>query len=528
MGGGSRQEVSIDQVLMNPGVYPNRPQIVERVETHISWIFLAGDLAYKVKKPLNFGFLDFSNLAKRERFCREEVLLNRRLAPEVYLGVVPITLEKGKVRVRGRGRIIEYAVEMRRLPQDRMLDRLLDRNLVGTDTIRRICDVLVDFYDHADTGGEIDRYGEVKAICFNTEENYAQTEHYIHVALSDSRFQHIQSFTRTFLTQEDLFRSRITQGKIRDCHGDLHTKNICILDDVIIYDCIEFNRRFRYGDVAADVAFLAMDLDFLGRRDLSDFFIREFALKSNDPDCLKLMDFYKCYRAYVRGKILCFAFDEAWGHPDEQARFLMQAKRYFALAESYTSASRLLRVIVVFGLAGTGKTTLAEALGYRFDIPVLSADRIRKVLANLPPTAREPEDFEQGLYSREMTKNTYAKMAEDARKFLSQGYWVILDASFRNPEDRARLLDLETDANIEVLFVHCTAKEGTVRERLSKRAEDPAALSDARWEIYRRQKVGFQPRAGIPTDRYLEVAGDDDVQQNVTFLEARMQASSVR
>ena len=510
--------IEIERALRDPNAYPQRPETVDMAETHISWVFLAGDFVYKVKKPVNFGFLDFTDLAKRRRFCEEEVRLNRRLAPDLYLGVVGITLENGALRVEGNGEPIEYAVKMSRLPQERMMDRLLEQGKVNETTIRRICEVLVDFYGKADTGGEIDQYGKIESVRFNTDENFSQTEDYVGVALSQRRFNTIRAFTDRFYEDRELFESRIRKGRIRDCHGDLHSGNICIPGEVIIYDCIEFNRRFRYSDVTADIAFLSMDLDFKGRRDLSELFVREFALKSGDMDSLLLMDFYKCYRAYVRGKILCFAFDQAEGGIERQAQALETAKKYFALAESYTGEAVAPRLIVLFGLIATGKTTLAEALGARLDAPVISSDPLRKNLVGLAPSSRQFEDFGQGIYGEETSDVMYRKMVQDAEKFLTQGQTVILDASFRDAGHRSWVMESARRLGAEATFVLCQCDEDRIRRRLSERHTDPHVASDGRWEIYEEQKARFEELSDIAPDDLVRVDSGEDLQANVALL----------
>ncbi|MBI4777168.1 MAG: AAA family ATPase [Deltaproteobacteria bacterium] len=511
--------IEIERALLDPNAYPHGPETVEMAETHISWVFLAGDFVYKVKKPVDFGFLDFTDLAKRRRFCEEEVRLNRRLAPDLYLGVVGITRENGELRVEGTGDPIEYAVKMKRMPRERMMDRLLEQGKVDETTIRRICELLVDFYDMADTGGEIDRYGKIESIRFNTDENFMQTEEYVGVALSERRFDTIRAFANRFYEDTELFESRIRKNRIRDCHGDLHSGNICIPGEVIIYDCIEFNERFRYSDVTADIAFLSMDLDFRGRRDLSELFVHEFALKSGDLESLLLMDFYKCYRAYVRGKILCFAFDQAESGIERQARALETAKKYFALAESYTGEAPPPRVIVMFGLIATGKTTLAEALGARLGAPVISSDPVRKNLVGLAPSSRQFEAFGQGIYDRETTDALYRKMVQDAEKLLAQGQTVILDASFRDPAHRSLVMESAKRLGAETTFVLCECEEELIRRRLSERLSDPHAASDGRWEIYQQQKARFEQPSDILPGNLIRVDSGEDIQATVALLE---------
>jgi aminoglycoside phosphotransferase family enzyme/predicted kinase len=483
--------LSLPHDLLDPAAYPHRPAKVDLLQTHISYIFLAGDLAYKVKKPVTFDFLDFSTLEKRGYFCEQEVLLNRRLAPRIYLGVSPITSEEGCIRVEGAGAPLEYAVKMIRLPQEGMMDVMLDRSEVNQAHMIQIINVLVPFFQYAERGPHIDAFGTLEAIKFNTDENFAETREYRSTALTPDRFKDILSYTEEFYRNRDLFEERIRQGRIRDCHGDLHSANICLASEVIIYDCIEFNHRFRYQDVAADVAFLAMDLDFRGRADLSNFFVKEFARQSNDDQLTTILPFYKCYRAYVRGKVLAFACMQPEQTAEERSRDLRLAKRYFALAHKYTGAYHRPKILVIFGLSGTGKSVLAQALNRELAWPVISSDRVRKELAGLKPTERRVEAFGEGLYSEEITKKTYALMMERAEAFLAEGQSVILDGTFLKSEQRLLVLTLARNVDAEAHFILCQCAEEIVRKRLKAREIDLTEVSDARWEIYCEQKKRF-------------------------------------
>ena len=322
--------------LLQPQIYDHPAGDIQLVQTHISFVLLAGDFVYKFKKPVDFGFLDFSTLEKRRYCCEQELLLNRRLCPDIYLGLVTVTREDDGYALDGSGEVVEYGIKMVRMPEDRMMTNLIRAGKVGREQIDALVDVLVPFYRQADRNEEIDSYGTARSVAVNVLENFEQTETFIgDGAISRQQFDRISSWAKDFLGREDLFTRRIKGGYIRDCHGDLYSANICLADKVYIYDCIEFNRRFRYCDVASDIAFLAMDLDFHGLQDLSAYCIDQFCDRSADSGLKKMLNFYKCYRAYVRGKIGLFtasdpAVDEAVKKSSTEA-----AARYFALAESY-------------------------------------------------------------------------------------------------------------------------------------------------------------------------------------------------
>jgi len=302
----------------------------------MSFILLTGEYVYKIKKPVNLGYLDYTTLEKRHFFCHQELELNRRLCPGAYLAVVPIVEEKGELRIEGQGQAIEYAVKMKQLPQDRMMDVLLPRGQVTREMVARVAEKLVGFHQKAETNQKIAAFGKLDVIHQNTDENFAQTEKYIGTSITAEEYQHIKNYTDNFINSNaSLFDKRVREGKIRDCHGDLHAAHVCFTDDICIYDCIEFNDRFRYSDVASEVAFLAMDLDRYQQAGLSRHLVNTYVGLSHDEELLKLLNFYKCYRAYVRGKVESFKLDDPYIPEEEKARVLTAAQSYFELAESY-------------------------------------------------------------------------------------------------------------------------------------------------------------------------------------------------
>jgi len=323
--------------LLNPKAYPETPlQGIELVQTQMSFIFLTNDYVYKVKKSVNLGYLDYTILDKRHFYCQREVELNRRLCPDVYLGVVPISRDKGNISIEGQGEAIEYAVKMHRLPQAAMMDELLTNNQVSPQMLTNLAHKLVEFHQQAETNANISAFSDLDAITQNTEENFTQTGKYIGSTISQEKYEHIKDYTDSFIEKNtSLFHKRITDGRIRDCHGDLHAAHICFTNGICIYDCIEFNDRFRYCDVASEVAFLAMDLDHYERADLSRSFVNAYVARSRDEELLRLLNFYKCYRAYVRGKVESFKLDDPYIPEEEKTGVLAIARNYFDLAESY-------------------------------------------------------------------------------------------------------------------------------------------------------------------------------------------------
>jgi len=321
---------------MDPAAYPEPTSEVELVQTHISWVFLTDGHAYKMKKPVDLGFLDFTTLRRRHHYLKQELILNRRLCPTIYLAVVPVTASKQGVKVGSRGDPVEYLLKMVRLPQECMMNEVADRGELTAEHLDRLVAVLAPFYREAATGPHINRYGEPGVITYNHEENFARMKSQVGDLLSMELFQEIRDFARGFLAQQrGLLRRRLKEGRIRDCHGDLHMANICLANGIYVFDCIEFNPRFRYGDVAADVAFLAMDLDFHNLAEFSRHFAAGFAEASGDEELFMLLNFYKCYRACVRGKVMGLAAGEPEATPEEQRRARDAARAYYALAGAY-------------------------------------------------------------------------------------------------------------------------------------------------------------------------------------------------
>jgi aminoglycoside phosphotransferase family enzyme len=323
------------EALMKPEAYDEEPERIELVQTHISFVFLTRNFVYKVKKAVNLGFLDFTTLEKRRFFCEKELELNKRLCGDMYLEVVPINQSKS-IRIKGKGETVEYAVKMKRMPQEMMMSKLLEENKVGNKLVDRIAKIIADFHAKAETSKRISEFGSLAMIETNWKENFQQTEEFIGKTTSSEEFKLIQGRINEFMKSNTaLFENRIREGRIRDCHGDIHSGNIFVTDKVYIFDAIEFNERFRYSDAAADIAFLAMDLDFKGRRDLSEFFVKRYVKYSGDKELIALLPFYKCYRAYVRGKVAGFKLKDPNINDKEKNEAKKEAKAYFKLASVY-------------------------------------------------------------------------------------------------------------------------------------------------------------------------------------------------
>jgi len=326
------------KALLDQSMYPHDASDIRLVQTHISFVILAGDYVYKFKKPVDFGFLDFSTLEKRKHCCEQELILNRRLCPDIYLDLVTVNRAGETHSLNGEGEVIEYGVKMARMPEERMMVNIIRAGKLEHSHIDSLVDVLAPFYERAERSTDIDRFGTAEAVGVNVLENFDQTRDFVGGdALSQFQFDTISSYARGVLDRSDLFIERISRGRIRDCHGDLYSANICLADKVYIYDCIEFNQRFRYCDVASDVGFLAMDLDYWGLEELSNYCIERFTRVSGDGGLTAMLDFYKCYRAYVRGKIGLFTANDPAVDETVRQQNLDAAAKYFQLAQQYAT-----------------------------------------------------------------------------------------------------------------------------------------------------------------------------------------------
>jgi aminoglycoside phosphotransferase family enzyme len=324
------------EALMKPEAYDEEPGKIKLIQTHISFVFLTRNFVYKVKKAVNLGFLDFTTLEKRHFFCEKELELNRRLCGDMYLEVVPIN-RSNVIKIKGEGKTVEYAVKMKRMPQKKMMSKLLEENKVDTKLIDRIAKIIVEFHSKAETNKRISEFGSSAIIGTNWKENYEQTREFTGKTISANDFKFIRETIEDFMMRNtSLFEKRMADGRVRDCHGDIHSGNIFVTDRIYIFDAIEFNERFRYSDVASDVAFLAMDLDFKKRSDLSNFFVKKYIEYSGDQELMRLLPFYKCYRAYVRGKVVSFKLKDPSINREEKNVAMKEAKAYFKLAFNHT------------------------------------------------------------------------------------------------------------------------------------------------------------------------------------------------
>ncbi|HMB93407.1 MAG TPA: AAA family ATPase [Rhodothermales bacterium] len=510
-------ETDLIDFLQNPASYPHGPPSVRLVQTHISLVAIASPYVFKVKKPVDFDFLDFSTLAKRKHFCEQEVALNRRLCARIYEGVVPIWWSEEGFSFEGTGEPVEYAVKMKELAAAGFLGRLLEENAVGADAIDRVVEKLVGFYRSESSTPEIAAWGRVEKLKISTDENFDQTASFVGEALPGVTLKAVQYFTEAFYEREhDLLERRCAEGHLLDCHGDLRAEHIHLSDaGVCIYDCIEFNERFRYIDVASDIAFLAMDLRFHGHPQLSRYLVQQMGDVRGDAVLARLLPFYGCYRAYVRGKVELMRSEEAEVLFADRADSRNEARRYFQLALSYAVGGDGPCVIGIMGRVGSGKTTIAQTLAKVLGWNLVSSDRMRKTLAGVPLRQRGPAAERKRLYASTLTEQTYKALQEHAITNAHAGRSTLIDATYSRRQHREILRETLGREHIPCIFVEATASDKVLRARLAQREHQDDMISDARLEDFEMLTARYEAPESVQDARFFAVSSETEVEETV-------------
>ncbi len=498
--------------LMSASAYGHAPTSVRLVQTHISYVWIADDLVYKAKKPVDFGFINQVDPKTREAFCHLEVDLNRRLAPDVYLEVVPIIeTAEGGFRVEGPVRhgetVVEWAVKMRRLPEDRTLDQLIAANAYPSDLVERLTRKLVAFhadarhleYDPEFAGAPAERawwareYGEAEGNIGDLDSGKTW--------LAEDAATLSDFVARSLDAQEELFNERLAAGKVVEGHGDLHAKHVYVLgpatdegDGIAIVDCIEFTEwfHFRYLDVSYDIAFLAMDLEARGERELGDEIAGRYIAITADETMGVLQPLHRAFRAFVRGKVESIGANDSGMTDAERSALAESAAAYFRLAAEYAKRQRPPSIIVLCGLSGTGKTSVGGALAGRIGAALVSTDAVRAAVAAERgiPTAMWQE-YESGAYSAEMNVAVYDEMRRRASEHIRRGRPVILDGTHRRAADRQRALDLARELGVSALTVELRLSDDAALTRVLWRERKKGDTTEP--EAYRRHVAEFEP-----------------------------------
>lgn len=485
--------------FMNHRNYPHPVKSIRHHETHISHVFLAGDFAYKLKKPVKFSFLDASTSHLRKKWCHLEVRLNRRLAPHMYLGVIPISRTRDGFCFGKRGKILDWVVQMRRLPEGLMLDRLISEDHISLNDIRRLITRLVPFFDPLRRMTLVDKYGMPARVRSTVFKNLSECRPFIPKLLKETDWQFLDEAYRQYLgLYEPLFYRRVKERYIIDGHGDLRCENICLTKPITIFDCVEFEPAFRRGDVANDLGFLLMDLEARGREDLSRTALDTYTTQTKDKDFVNLVPFYKCHRSLVRGKVRALE----WLQQQHSSRGLHArtlARRHFRLALKYAHQFAPPRLIIVGGLIGTGKSTLAKHLAKQLGATLLRTDEIRlKEFVS----SQTQVGFDQGRYSSSVSQKVYQRICQHAKLLLQGGHSVVCDGTFSKNKWRMALYRIAHRRNASFYFFECVIPRRFAMRRVAARYVARADLSEAQPEYYDRLRSRFEPVKGFSKREY--------------------------
>jgi len=474
------------QQMLDPSFYPHPVQEpLQLIQTHVSYVVLTGEYAYKSKKAVDFGFLNYSTIDLRRHFCQEELRLNRQGAAELYLEVLPVTQTGTQFHLNGDGEPVEYLVKMRQFPQDTLLMALFERGELDEALLVELAKTIASFHAKAATNDYIRSFGTVEQVRQAIDQNYEQSEKYIGIAQTQEQFDGCRTYTdRLFAEHQDWFDRRIAQDKIRECHGDLHLNNICYWNDqLLLFDCIEFNEPFRFVDVMFDIAYVVRDLDSRQRQDLSTIFLNTYFEQTGDWEGLQILPFYVNRQTYVRAKILSFLLDDPAISTADKAQSQATAAQFYRQAWSYCQPQQG-RIILMSGLSGAGKSTTARYLASKTQAVHLRSDAVRKHLGGIAVQDRGGSE----LYTPEMTEKTYARLLQLGVMLAQQGYTVILDAKYDRQTFRQAAIEQAQSEQIPLQIFYCDAPAEVRRDRLVGRKGD---IADATVDLMPEQH--FEP-----------------------------------
>lgn len=527
------------RALTKPDAFPHDVDTVEFIPTTISYVYLVGEDVYKLRRPINLGYLDFSTLEKRRIDCEAEVRLNARGCPGLHLGVEPVVRQGRSYRVGGEGEVVDYAVHMRRLSTDGMMDLMLERDAVTFDMIGRLVTRVVKMHEGAERGEYINQVAR-EGMLTNWRENFDQLAPFVGRTLSRARYDRIKGFVDSFFEDEAaIMYRRIDEGWVRECHGDLRSDAVAFdrvtPGGVCLYDCIEFNERFRFIDTGMDVGFMAMDLDYRGRPDYSDLFIGLYTAAMGDRELPLLLDFCKSYRAVVRGKVESMLLDHDDVSREKKAAAKRRAEKYFRLAEAYARRPKLAAdIVLVMGPSGSGKSVLAGCLAARLDAVLLSTDMLRRAsdaqTGRVAAARTEADDAKPargalgtGRYSEAARLQVYEELAKLVRSYAEAGRRVVVDGTFIEKSQRALIVEAAEAAGRRLFLVECTAPDEVVEARQKQREGEAWTTSEGRHEVYLAQKQRLEPPAELPDARRMTVDTTTELSAQIDAVMARLE-----
>jgi len=476
--------------MLSPEVYDHPVKTLELIETHISWVVLTGDFAYKIKKSVNFGFLDFSTLEKRRMFCEQELRLNSRLASAIYLDVVSITGTFEKPVITTNGEAFEYAVKMRQFPQSAQLDHMLSASEIDAEQMEKIALMVADFHQTIQVADDAMDYGNNDAVYSPVEENFTQIKDHIDTTLYANTLNALQKWNvAEFKKLESLFKQRKAKGFVRECHGDMHMRNLVWLDGgPMAFDCIEFSPQLRWIDVISEIAFLVMDLQVRKQNQLANRFLNTYIEITGDYFGLSVLPFYLCYRALVRAKVDSLFFEQKNISKQERAQSLAEFELYLELASTYTQQSTP-KLIIMRGTSASGKSTVSKQLLDELGAIRIRSDVERKRLFNIAITESAISEINTGVYSTRASQQTYEKLLELVEQVIKAGYSVIVDAVFLKYEQREPFQKLAQRLHVPYVIVEVTASSEVLRLRIAERKND---VSDADLAVLQHQLANWK------------------------------------
>jgi len=506
------------QALQDPRLYPHAVRAFRVLETHISWVVLTGMYAYKIKKPVNLGFLDFSTLEQRRHFCDEELRLNRRFAPQLYLDVVAIHGSPQQPHFDGAGPAIEYAVKMLEFEQPQRVDALLASNALGIESMDQLAADLAALHAQAPQAHADTPFGTSDAVWAPMAENFAQMRA---SALSRDVAEPLQQLEQwshaEFTRRQDALIERKRAGWVRECHGDLHTRNLVRIDGrIVAFDCLEFNANLRWIDVISEVAFLLMDLEACDRRAFAWRFLNSYLEHSGDYAGVQLLPLYLTYRALVRAKVACLQ-----AQPESHAEF----QHYLALAQHYTTPAKPF-LIIMQGLPGSGKSTVSRQLADRMGLIRVRSDVERKRMFAREFNVASGARLDSGIYTSSMTDEVYRHLAKLAGLLLTAGYRTVLDATFLQRAQRDLLRDLAQRLHVPLVILHCHAPRSFLEHSIAQRARAGGDASEADMQVLQHQIVTQQPLDGTEIADVIEV--DVSTNFDAATLEQRLRRHVVQ
>ncbi len=487
--------------LQCPEPYAHPVEAITLFETHISWVLLTGEFAYKIKKPVNFGFLDFSTLEKRRFYCEEELRLNRRLAPQLYLDVVPICGTPEAPLVEGTGMAFEYAVKMRQFDPQQTFDELLKRDALTLALMKETASTLAEFHQRISVASPSNNFGTAATIEQPTQENFTQLAQALSGQPETDDIQQIVNTLHQWSQQQhnqllNTFQQRKQDGFIRECHGDLHLRNIVLLETpsnkkVTPFDGIEFSTKLRWIDVMSELAFLLMDLDDHQQKKLSQQLLNKYLSLTGDYDGISTLRYYLVYRAMVRAKVAGLRLEQI-DDKNDIADCLHEIRNYIQLAQNYTQPASV-NLIITHGLSGSGKSYLANQLALDADLIHLRADVERKRLFGISETAHSDSSLNAGIYQKDATQATYQRLFTLAKGCLKSGFSVIVDATFLQRSQRDLFHSLAQELKCNFHIVDCQAETTLLQQRIQQRERQAIDASEATLAVLEKQCQHQQP-----------------------------------